>query len=142
MVNAMRRRTLPILLALAGFSACSWGYDQDYGATGWTIYAPAYRGEAWAPRPRATRMPYQGALTGPGVAILDDWLKETPEGRAVVTLGWRDAGGGVISEDTAHRANLWFRRYADHDHDMTITDVEIRTALVAAAGRYLRRPTG
>jgi hypothetical protein len=56
----------------------------------------------------------------------------------VVTLGFREAGEGFVSEDVAHRANIWFRRYADEDRDMRITDPEIRTALVQAAGRYLR----
>jgi hypothetical protein len=141
----MARRTLLITLALAGLSACSWGYDGDYGAPDHVrvgfLSEPdgyAYRGRAWAP-PRQTRMPFAGELAGPGLAILDDWLKETPEGRALVTLGFSDAGRGMVSEDTAHRANIWFRRYADQDRDMTLTDVEIRTALVAAAGRYLRR---
>jgi hypothetical protein len=127
----MSRRAFLVTLAFAGLAACSWGYD-GYGESGY-----AYRGRAWA-EPRQTRMPYEGALTGPGVAILDDWLKETPEGRAVVTLGFSDAGRGAISEDTAHRANIWFRRYADTNHDMTITDPEIRTALVAGARRHLR----
>ena len=37
------------------------------------------------------RAPHAGPLHGPGLAILDPWLRETPEGRAVVTLGFRDA---------------------------------------------------
>lgn len=133
----MHRRALLITLALAGLSACSWGYD-GYGYGAYSAYGPAgpaYRGREWA----EPRRPYEGELTGPGLAILDDWLKETPEGRAIVTLGFGAAGGGVVSEDVAHRVNIWFRRYADHDRDMTITDPEIRTALVAAAGRYIRR---
>lgn len=81
---------------------------------------------------------YEGALRGPGVANLDDWLKGTSEGRAVVTLGWREAARGYVSEDVSHRANIWFRRYADRDRDMIVTDEEIRTALVAAAGRHAR----
>lgn len=137
----MPRRALLIPLALAGLSACSWGYGEHHGS-GWTVYAPsgppAYRGREWA----EPRRPFEGALTGPGLAILDDWLKETPEGRAVVTLGFRDAARGAVSEDVAHRANLWFRLYADQDRDMILTDPEIRTALVAAAGRYVRRPHG
>ena len=83
-------------------------------------------------------MPYRGDLRGPGLEILDPWLRETREGRAIVTLGFSDAAEGFVSEDTAHRANIWFRRYADENCDMRITDPEIRTALVAAAGRYLR----
>ena len=94
----------------------------------------AYQGDEW----REPRRPYQGDLQGPGVEILDPWLLETPEGRAIVTLGWRDAGNGVVSEDVAHRANIWFRHYADQNQDMRITDPEIRTALVNAAGRYVR----
>ena len=82
--------------------------------------------------------PYDGALSGPGLAILDDWLKETREGRIVVTSGWGEARGGHVSEDVAHRANIWFRRYADRDRNMVVTDEELRTALVHAA-RWARR---
>jgi hypothetical protein len=135
----MRRRTFLTLLALAGVSACAWGYDEAHYASGWTVTGPgpAYRGRAWA-APRAARAPFEGALTGPGLAQLDDWLKDTPEGRAIVTLGFSDAANGVIGAETADRANIWFRHYADTDHDMTLTDPEIRTALVAASRRYRR----
>jgi hypothetical protein len=136
----MRRRTLLTMLGLAALSACAWGYDGYYGDTGWTAAPPpSYRGRAWA-GPRPVRAPFEGRLSGPGLAQLDDWLKETPEGRTIVTLGFGDAAGGVISEETADRANIWFRRYADTNHDMTITDPEIRTALVAAARRYMQAP--
>jgi hypothetical protein len=136
----MRRRTLLTILVLAGVSACAWGYDEHYNNPGWEAGPrPSYQGREWA-EPRAVRTPFEGALTGPGLAALDDWLKDTPEGRAIVTLGFSDAAGGVISAETADRANIWFRRYADTDHDMTITDPEIRTALVAAAGRHSRPP--
>ena len=137
----MRFRNFVTIMVLAGLSACAWGYDDYYGSPYGTVEAgsgPAYRGGAWA-EPRAVRAPFEGALSGPGLAQLDDWLKETPEGRAIVTLGFSDAAGGVISAETADRANIWFRRYADSNHDMTITDPEIRTALVAAASRYSRR---
>ena len=135
----MRRRTLFTILALAGVSACAWGYDDYYNAPGpQAASPPAYQGREWA-APQAVRTPFEGALTGPGLAQLDDWLKDTPEGRAIVTLGFTDAAGGVISAETADRANIWFRRYADTNHDMTITDPEIRTALVAASRRYRRR---
>lgn len=120
-----------ILLALAGLSACSWGYD----GYGYPYGDYAYRGSEW--RDHAAR-DLPDALTGPGVEILDDWLKGTREGRAIVTLGFRDAGTGEVSEDVAHRANIWFRRYADSNRDRVITDPEIRTALVAAASRYTR----
>jgi hypothetical protein len=94
----------------------------------------AYDGGDWSGPRRA----YEGDLEGPGLSILDPWLKETAEGRAIVTLGFREAARGFVSDDVAHRANIWFRRYADYDGDMRITDAEIRTALVTAAGRYVR----
>jgi hypothetical protein len=137
----MRRRTLLTLLALAGVSACAWGYDEHYYGSGRADYAapaPVYRGRAWA-APQPPRAPFEGALRGPGLAQLDDWLKDTPEGRAIVTLGFTDAADGVISEETADRANIWFRRYADTNRDMIVTDPEIRTALVAASRRYMAR---
>ncbi|HWT11353.1 MAG TPA: hypothetical protein VN231_01220 [Allosphingosinicella sp.] len=118
-------------LAASGLGACASGYP--HGRPGHAADY-AYDGGDWAGQRRA----YGGDLHGPGLAILDPWLKETAEGRAVVTLGFREAARGFVSEDVAHRANIWFRRYADTDCDMRITDPEIRTALVAAAGRYLR----
>lgn len=123
----MRRSVTLILLASCGLSACA--YDDRGSGT-------ARIGFISEPR-RA----YEGELSGPGVAILDDWLKETREGRAIVTLGFAEAHRGVVSEDVAHRANIWFRRYADQNRDMTVTDPEIRTALVAAAGRWTGRAT-
>ena len=142
----MRRRALIAACSVLGLAACTWGDDGYWGYgdpfvaySGDPYGGYAYRGEQWTGE---TRRPYEGELRGPGVEILDDWLKETREGQAVVTLGFRDAGAGFVSEDVAHRANIWFRRYADHDRDMVITDPEIRTALVAAAGRYVRRRPG
>ena len=116
------------LLATLGAAALATGgcatYDMER----------AYAGSAWS----AERGDPGGALQGPGMEILDRWLAETREGRTIVRLGFRDAADGEVSEDIAHRANIWFRRYADTDRDMRITDPEIRTALVAAAGRHVR----
>ncbi len=134
----MRRRALVAACSLLGLSACTWG-DDGYWGHGDPYGGYAYRGQQWTGE---ARRPHDGELRGPGVEILDDWLKDTREGQAVVTLGFRDAGAGFVSEDVAHRANVWFRRYADHDRDMVITDPEIRTALVAAAGRYVRASEG
>ena len=121
----MRMRAF-ILLAAAfgglGASGCAT-YD-DYG----------YDGGDWA----GPREAYAGDLDGPGVSLLDPWLLETAEGRTIVTVGFREAANGYVSEDVAHRAKIWFRRYADYDRDMRITDLEIRNALVSAAGQYLR----
>jgi len=120
-------------LAALGVAGCAHGGYPDrprHGPDG----SYAYDGAEWA-EPRG---PYAGELRGPGLEMLDPWLRETREGQAVVTLGFRDAAEGFVSEDVAHRANIWFRRYADEDRDMRITDPEIRTALVQATGRYSR----
>jgi hypothetical protein len=120
----MKRRAITILAAAVtglGASGCET-YDEQ-----------VYQGTDFA----GPRQPYAGELTGPGVALLDPWLLETAEGRAVVTLGFQEAAEGFVSEDVAHRANIWFRRYADENCDMRITDAEIRTALVTATGHYL-----
>ena len=127
----MQRRALLILTsaigALAAGGCASYG---DHGRPG----AYGYDGGEWS----GERRPYEGELHGPGVGLLDPWLKETREGRAIVTVGWMDTAEGYVSEEIAHRVNIWFRRYADHDRDMRITDPEIRIALVAAAAPYLR----
>ncbi len=94
----------------------------------------AYEGAAWS----GGRGDLDDELNGPGMEILDRWLAETREGRTIVRLGFRDAAEGQVSEDVAHRANIWFRRYADSNCDMRITDEEIRVALVAAARQYQR----
>ncbi len=131
----MRRALLATSIAgmVLGLAACA--HDDFHDAPGYAPYgAYAYAGQAWA-----DRRPYQGELRGPGVAMLDPWLRETAEGRAIVTLGFHAAAEGHVSEAIADRANIWFRHYADGDRDMRITDPEIRTALVAAAGRFVRR---
>lgn len=125
----MRHRSILSLsagLAALALSACATG--------GYHHGRHAYSGGEWS----GPRQAFAGELHGPGVDLLDPWLKETREGRAVVTLGFRDAARGFVSEAVARRANSWFRRYADQDCDMRITDPEIRVALATAAGRYLR----
>ena len=129
----MRQRAfLSLIVGTAALAAAACTYDgrPHHGRHG----GYAYAGGEWD----GPRGAYAGDLDGPGVSMLDPWLRETREGRAIVTLGFRDAARGYISDDVAHRANIWFRRYADHDRDMRITDPEIRTALVAAAARYMR----
>ena len=82
-----------------------------------------------------------GPLRGPGVGLLDPWLAETGEGSLLVRAGWLRARRGFVDRRTAERANAWFRRYADTDRDLCLTDHEIRTALVWAA-RDVRRSLG
>ena len=119
-----------------------WG---TYWGNPWGSQPSAQSGSQWGYQwssntSSAPRQPHVTELSGPGVPMLDEWLKDTPEGRAIVTMGFRDAANGEVSEDVAQRANLWFRHYADQNRDMTLTDDEIRTSLVSAAGRYLHAP--
>jgi hypothetical protein len=72
-------------------------------------------------------------VDGPGARLLDPWLALTSEGRDILALGFNAGGDGYISEEMADRANVWFRRYADHNGDMRLTDEEIRVALVHAS---------
>ncbi len=129
----MRRFTLTVLLALssAAVSACAYHDGYGYGPSPFGDYA--YQGDEWGDRGA-----YAGPLVGPGVTLLDPWLLETPEGQDIVTTGFRDAREGFVDEQLADRVNIWFRRYADTNRDMRLTDPEIRVALVQASqgGRF------
>jgi hypothetical protein len=119
-----------LALAVAALLAGCTTYDDAYGDRGYR-----YEGSAWASRHGG------GPLRGPGVDRLDPWLAETAEGSTIVRSGWRSARRGWVDERTAHRANVWFRRHADVDRDLCLTDDEIRSALIQAAGhaRFARR---
>lgn len=110
----MRRGWLSLAagMAVLGLSACATWYD-DYG---YDYGDYRYHGEDYS---------------GSG-DILDPWLADTDEGRAIVALGF----AGATDPATAHRANIWFRRYADSDRDMRLTDPEIRLALVQASREH------
>jgi hypothetical protein len=75
---------------------------------------------------------------GPGASILDPWLALTAEGRAILAAGFDMPRDGFVPDDVAARANVWFRRYADHNRDMRLTDEEIRTALAHSASAEAR----
>ena len=76
---------------------------------------------------------------GSGGAELDPWLACTSEGQGIVRRGFDRGHNRRISRDTADRANVWFRRHADTNRDMRLTDPEVRAALVNGerhGGRY------
>lgn len=114
------------ILALAAASATLAGCT-TYGDRG----GYRYEGSAWNQHNGQGR--HAGRLHGPGLDRLDPWLADTEEGSVVVRSGWASARAGFVDERTAERANAWFRRYADHDRDLCLTDAEIRAALVWAA---------
>jgi hypothetical protein len=136
----LRMRAMALLLAAAGLSACTSYYDDHaYGPgyysysdnRGWDDVGPygdyRYEGDYYGSGRWQGR---DASLSGDGVERLDPWLALTPEGRDIVTLGFAADDDGWISEDAAERANIWFRRYADTNDDLRLTDPEIRLALV------------
>jgi hypothetical protein len=60
---------------------------------------------------------------------LDPWLEDTREGRVIVgrSLGER------YHPEAIRDLNIRFRRFADTDRDLRLTDYEIRLALVRCA---------
>ena len=131
----MRKAAIGTLLALAlGVTACET-YSDGYG------YRDGYRDGG-----RYGDYSYAGAdydrigndcgyFDGEGADLLDPWLACTDEGHLVVRNGFDEDSDRRITAETADRANIWFRRHADTDRDLRLTDNEIRGALVNAA-RY------
>lgn len=160
----MRRRVLTALMAgigAIGLTACETyygdeGYGRDYpydpryedydrgyddrhgdqyGYEGYSYGGYRYEGRDYDPRRYDRMQPY---FRGRGAGMLDPWLAYTREGQAALStyVNLRD---GYIDEQTADRVNVWFRRYADTNRDMRLTDGEIRVALIQASrNRYNR----
>nr|WP_295370928.1 hypothetical protein [uncultured Sphingosinicella sp.] len=128
----------PIIAALftaaVGVSSCAvyddFAYGRAYGYHGHRYGDYRYDGSRFSGWSRST-----DSFTGAGATLLDPWLVQTSEGRAVVRVTFDEGRPGHISADTAHRANAWFRRYADRDHNLSLSDEEIRMALVQARSR-------
>jgi hypothetical protein len=119
-----------LFMAAVGVSACAYYNESPYGYHGHRYGDYRYSGQHYAGWSRSPE-----GFAGSGADLLDPWLAQTREGRTVVGLGFDEGRRGRISAETAHRANAWFRRYADQDRDMRLTDQEIRIALVQAGGR-------
>lgn len=120
----MRLPLIALVVLAAGVTAAC-AYRGDYG------YAPDPYGEDGM---RYGEYSYFGdRFAGRGADLLDPWLADTKEGRTIVAAGFSGAADGRIDAGTADRANVWFRRYADTDADLRLTDEEIRVALVQAA---------
>ncbi|HEV2746030.1 MAG TPA: hypothetical protein VGW34_01870 [Allosphingosinicella sp.] len=71
----------------------------------------------------------RGRYGGEGGDALDPWLAQTRDGQDIVRMGFDEDNDGRVEGDTAERANSWFRRYADTNRDLRLTDEEIRVAL-------------
>lgn len=130
----MRRTSWFALPVVAGatLAGCASDYGR-YGHADWYGPGRTYEGYEYRGGDYGYGPPPSGVFfRGEGADVLDPWLAFTPEGRDIVSRGFR-GNDGWISLDAAHRANIWFRRYADTNDDMALTDPEIRVALVQAA---------
>ena len=118
----MRSTSFALLFAAAlAISGCASRND-DYGLGNGDDYA--YAGTEY------DRLGNDcGTFTGSGGDMLDPWLACTGEGEDLVRVMF-SGRDGRIDEATADRANIWFRRHADTDRDMRLTDPEIKAALV------------
>jgi len=103
------RRLAASLLCLLAASACAhdpYRYGPDYG----------YQGDEWA---------------GEDMDLyrLDPWLEDTREGQVIVSRSL----GEAYHPEAIRDLNIHFRRFADTDGDLRLTDHEIRAALVRCA---------
>jgi hypothetical protein len=76
---------------------------------------------------------------GEGAKRLDPWLNGTQPGQRLVLAFFDRNYNGRIGTDRAGEANRWFRRFADRDHDLRVTDNEINRGLVALDRKLRQR---
>ncbi|HEX8579889.1 MAG TPA: hypothetical protein VF655_09890 [Allosphingosinicella sp.] len=115
---------LTLFTAALGMAACATYYDEGYGQGG--------GGFNYVGRDFDRPGNHCGFFTGSGGRALDPWLACTPEGQGIIRRNFDSDRDRRISSGTATRANIWFRRHADTNRDMRLTDREIRAALVNA----------
>ena len=76
---------------------------------------------------------------GEGAKHLDPWLNGTQPGQRLVLAFFDRNYNGRIGSDRAGEANRWFRRFADRNHDLRVTDNEINRGLVALDRKLRQR---
>ena len=120
-----------LFTAVLSMTACSTYYD-EYGSRG------GYGGYDYVGRDYDRIGNDCRFFRGSGGDMLDPWLACTREGQEFVRGRFDTDEDRRIGRRGADRANIWFRRHADTNRDMRLTDAEIRAALVNAA-RYQGR---
>lgn len=124
----MRKAAIGALFVSAlGMAACATYYDGDerHGMHGRSYGGYAYQGGDY------DRIANDcGFFGGSGGRTLDPWLACTREGQGIVRRGFDGDDDRRLGRRTAERANIWFRRHADTNRDMRLTDPEVRAALV------------
>ena len=123
-----------LFTAALTMAACATYYDDDRGYGGGGYGGYHYEGRDY--QRIGNRCGFFG---GSGGSRLDPWLACTDEGREIVRRNFDENQDRRIGKPGADRANIWFRRHADTDRDMRLTDNEIRGALVNAARHMSRR---
>ena len=127
----MRAPAIVTLFAAAlGAAACATYYDEGRGR--------GYGGYDYAGEDYQRLGNDCGFFEGEGGDLLDPWLACTREGRQLVRDRYDQDEDRRVSVETANEANVWFRRYADQNHDMRLTDPEVKAALVTHV-RFSRR---
>lgn len=95
--------------------------------------------------PDGTYPVYQGGrygeygIGGAGAKHLYPWLNGTQPGQRLILAFFDRNYNGRIGLDRAGEANRWFRRFADRDHDLRITDDEINRGLVVLDRKLRQR---
>jgi len=118
-------RIFATVAPLALVAGCATYDDRGYGGSDGY---PSYQGGQ-----------YGGTgVGGTGARDLDPWLGGSRAGQALVLARFDRNDNGEIGSDRAREANAWFRRYADRDHDLRLTDREIDAGLQRVA-RELRQ---
>lgn len=124
----MRTPAVMALFATAlGIAACATYYDDQGPGRSYGDYR--YSGRSYQRVGNDC-----GRIGGAGGETLDPWLACTREGRALLRGRFDSDGDARLTRETADRANIWFRRLADSNRDMRLTDSEIRRALARRRG--------
>ena len=113
-----------LLAATLGLAACET-YDEDMGP------GPGFGGYRYVGQDYQRLGNDCPAFGGRGGAMLDPWLACTREGQEFVRYRYGPRSDR-ITPAMADELNIWFRRHADTNRDMCLTDPEIRIALVNA----------
>jgi opacity protein-like surface antigen len=121
----MRAAAISILFVAAiGAAACTSYYD-DYGRSHRGYGGYDYVGRDYDRLGNDCRF-----FTGEGGDMLDPWLACTREGQALVRDRYDEDEDRRLTAATADEANIWFRRHADTNRNMRLTDAEVKAALV------------
>jgi len=117
-----------LFLLLGGCASDMWG-EQDPAYRYIDGSYPVYAGGDYG----------QLGVGGEGASHLDPWLSGTEPGQRLILAEFDRNHDGRIGVDRAGEANRWFRRFADRNHDLRLTDAEINRGLIVAERKLRQR---